>query len=312
MTRTRTRRLVCVGSVVVDIVMKVAGLPEPGGDVVAHSSMLAVGGAFNVMAAARSQSISVAYAGGHGTGPFGDMVRSSLAEIGIEIAAPAASSLDTGFTITLVAADGERTFVTAPGAEATLTRAALDSIPISPADLIYVSGYGLAYPGSGPALAGWVSRLEAGVTVVVDPGPLVAEIPPQILRDVAARCNWWTCNEREGRLVTGAASPYDSIRGLAELAGRGGILVRLGRDGCLLLMRGQDVQHSPARWVEVVDTTGAGDAHTGTFLAALAEGVKPSEAVHMANVAASIAVSRYGPATSPTAEELRSALAGED
>ena len=311
MTRPRTRRLVCVGSVVVDIVMKVPGLPEPGGDVVAHSSMLAVGGAFNMMAAARYQGTSVAYAGSHGTGPFGDMVRSSLLETGIEIIAPPATSLDTGFSITFVAADGERTFATSPGAEATLTCEALDSIPIWPADLVYVSGYGLAYPDSGPALASWLSRLEADVTVVVDPGPLVSEIPRPVLDDVAARCNWLTCNEREARLMTGAASRDDSIRSLAELAGRDGILVRLGRDGCLLLMRGHEVQHLPARSVEVVDTIGAGDVHTGTFVAALSDGLAPSEAVHRANVAASIAVSRRGPSRAPTSEELRSALAGE-
>jgi sugar/nucleoside kinase (ribokinase family) len=79
-------------------------------------------------------------------------------------------------------------------------------------DLVYVSGYGLAYPESGPALAGWLARLENGVTVVVDPGPLVAEIPRSVLR-AAARCTWWTCNEREARLMTGAAIPNDSIRG---------------------------------------------------------------------------------------------------
>jgi len=311
MNRPLSRRLVCAGSVVVDIVMKVPGLPEPGGDVVARSAKLAVGGAFNVMAAARSQGMKVAYAGGHGTGPFGDIVRSSLMERGIEIIAPAATRLDTGFSITFVTADGERTFATSPGAEATLTLDALRSVPIAPADLVYISGYGLAYPDSGPALAGWLSHLDTVVTVVVDPGPLVADIPRPLLREVAARCNWWTCNEREARLITGAASPYDSIRGLAELAGRNGVLVRLGPDGCLLLMRGHDVQLFPARPVEVIDTTGAGDVHTGTFLAALANRVEPSEAVRRANVAASIAVSQYGPATAPTLEQLRAALAAD-
>ena len=292
MTHPRTRRLVCVGSAVVDIVMKVPALPEPGGDIVAGSSRLAVGGAFNVMAAARDQGATVTYAGSHGTGSFGDMVRSSLMELGIEMIAPPATSLDTGFSITFVTGDGERTFATSPGAEARMTAQALDSIPISHDDLVYVSGYGLAYPESGPALAGWLPRLEDSVTVVVDPGPLVAEIPRPVLRAAAARCNWWTCNEREARLMTGAANPNDSIRGLAELAGRDGVLVRLGRDGCLLLMRGRDIQRLPAPSLEVADTTGAGDAHTGTFMAALAAGASPLDAVRRANLAAATAVSK--------------------
>jgi sugar/nucleoside kinase (ribokinase family) len=263
------------------------------------------------MSAARRQGLGVTYAAGHGAGPFGDMVRSSLMRIGIDIAAAAMPTLDTGFTVTFVAADGERTFVTGPGAEAIATCEGLDAVQVSPDDLVYVSGYGLSYPDSGPALARWVSRLNARVVVVVDPGPLVAEIPDAVLRPVAERCNWWTCNEREARLMTRATSPHQAIRALVEIAGRNGVLVRLGRDGCLLLMRGGDVQHLAARTVDVVDTTGAGDAHTGTFLAALAERVEPAEAVHRANVAASIAVSRLGPATAPTSEELGRALRGE-
>jgi sugar/nucleoside kinase (ribokinase family) len=108
--------------------------------------------------------------------------------------------------------------------------------------------------------------------------------------------------------MTGAASASDAIQSLAKLAGRKGVIVRLGSDGCLLQLRGLDVQHLPARPVQVVDTTGAGDAHTGAFLAALANGVEPVDAVRRANVAASIAVSRAGPATAPTADELRRAL----
>jgi sugar/nucleoside kinase (ribokinase family) len=92
--------------------------------------------------------------------------------------------------------------------------------------------------------------------------------------------------------MTGAAIPNDSIRGLAKVAGRDGVLVRLGRDGCLLLMRGRDIQQLPAPSLEVADTTGAGDAHTGTFMAALAVGASPLDAVRRANLAAATAVSK--------------------
>jgi len=299
-TRQILPRLVCAGSVVVDVVLHVPQLPDPGGDMVARGSMLAVGGAFNVMSAARAQGLTVTYAGGHGVGPFGDMVRSVLAQAGIDVAAPAAPNLDTGFTVTFVAEDGERTFVTAPGAEARLTVESLNASMISEEDFVYVSGYGLAYPDSGPALADWVSRLATGITVVADPGPLVGEIPKAILQDVASRSTWWTCNEREARLMTGGASRDESIRAVAKIAGRKGVLVRIGRDGCLLLMRDGEVQHLPGQFVRTVNTTGAGDIHTGTFMAALAAGLEPPEAVRRANLAASIVVSRQGPPTAPT------------
>ena len=46
-------RLLHLGNVVVDVVLTVPALPEPGGDVLATSTQTAAGGGFNVMAAAR-------------------------------------------------------------------------------------------------------------------------------------------------------------------------------------------------------------------------------------------------------------------
>ena len=67
--------------------------------------------------------------------------------------------------------------------------------------------------------------------------------------------------------------------------------------------------HIPAPTVRAVDTTGAGDAHAGVFLAALADGLPPDAAARRANAAAALAVTRPGPATSPTRAELNAWLA---
>jgi len=63
----------------------------------------------------------------------------------------------------------------------------------------------------------------------------------------------------------------------------------------------------PARPARALDTTGAGDAHVATLLARLAAGDDMSAAARVANIAASIAVERSGPATGPTARELEEA-----
>ena len=65
-----------------------------------------------------------------------------------------------------------------------------------------------------------------------------------------------------------------------------------------------------SRRVTAVDTTGAGDAHSGAFLAALAEGLPLLDAAAWANAAAAFAVTRPGPATSPTRTELDAWLRG--
>ena len=79
----RPGRLVFAGETIVDVLMRVPGLPERGGDLLATSAEVAVGGGFNVMAAAARQGLPVLYAGGHGTGPWGDLVRAALAAEGL-------------------------------------------------------------------------------------------------------------------------------------------------------------------------------------------------------------------------------------
>lgn len=61
--------------------------------------------------------------------------------------------------------------------------------------------------------------------------------------------------------------------------------------------------------VTAVDTNGAGDCHTGVLAAELLRGANLLEAVRVANVAAALAVTRRGPATCPTREEILHAMA---
>ena len=51
-----------------------------------------------------------------------------------------------------------------------------------------------------------------------------------------------------------------------------GVVVRLGADGCVILAPGDEPVHVPGFAVEALDSNGAGDAHVGAFLAALATG----------------------------------------
>src|SRR5262249_56653943 len=129
----------------------VTGPPGPGrgGGVRARGAEAVAGGGFSVMAAAARQGLRAAYAGAHGTGPFGTLAGAALAAEGIEAIQPARAGVDTGFVLTMVEAGGERTFLTSPGAEAPLTAADLDRVSPAARDAIYLSGYGLVH-GSNP------------------------------------------------------------------------------------------------------------------------------------------------------------------
>lgn len=299
--RLTARRLVFAGQAIVDVVLRVPWLPERGGDVLASASEVTVGGGFNVMAAAARQGLPVLYAGGHGTGPWGDLVRATLAAEGITILRPPDPDRDTGFDVALVEPGGERTFATRLGAE-TLPGTG-DDLPAGPGDFVYVSGYGFVLGGGG------VSPLPPAARLFADPGPLVAQIPGETLASVLARCDWLSCNEREAAILTGAGDPAEAARLLLGRTARASVIVRTGAAGCVLALRGHGITRVPAPAAEAIDTTGAGDTHAGVFIAALADGLPPAEAAARANAAAAFSVTRPGPATSPTRAALDAWLA---
>jgi sugar/nucleoside kinase (ribokinase family) len=75
-------------------------------------------------------------------------------------------------------------------------------------------------------------------------------------------------------------------------------------------MPGSPAVHVPAFEVTAVDSNGAGDAHVGVFVAALGDGLSPERAARRANAAAALAVTRRGPATAPSREEVDRFLDG--
>ena len=302
-------RLVFAGEAIVDVVMRVPALPRRGGDVLATSAEILAGGGFNVMAAAARQGLPVLYAGGHGTGPWGEVVRAALAAEGIGLLRPADPDRDTGFDVALVDADAERTFVTRLGAETVQGPGAWEAAPAGPGDAVYVSGYGLVPPESGPALGDWAASLSPDALLFFDPGPLVAQIPASVLHPVLSRCDWLSCNLREAaELIGGLPADTDPAEAARRLLARGAaanVIVRAGPAGCYVAELGSDAAvHVRAPQVTAVDTTGAGDAHSGVFLAALADGHSPVGAAARANAAAAFAVTRPGPAAAPDRAQL--------
>jgi sugar/nucleoside kinase (ribokinase family) len=290
------------GEAIVDVSMRVPAFPAPGADVLADSSRITAGGGFNVMAAAARQGLPVLYAGGHGTGPWGDLVRKALSAEGVEVLRHPDPLRDTGFAVALSGPDGERTYVTQLGAESVREPGCMDEVTAGPGDVVYISGYGLIPPDSGPVVAAWAASLPPGALLFLDPGPLAAQIPAPLLAQVLPRCDWLSCTAAEASLLTGITDPADAARALLSRARN--VIVRTGERGCLLALRKQRIVQVPAPAVTAVDTTGAGDAHAGAFLAALADGLPAEAAARRANAAAALAVTRRGPATAPTRVEL--------
>lgn len=316
-TATASPRLVLAGNVIADLVIEVPALPERGGDVIGSRTELYAGGGFNALTAARRLGADAVYAGLHGTGPYGDLVRRSLADEGIGTLLPVRTDGDTGFCVALVDAGGERTFVTSFGVDARMTAAETAAVAgaLRPGDTVQLSGYSLVMEINGPLLSAFAAGLPGDVRVCFDPAPLVADIPAAVLEPVLARTDWLSCNARESALMTGFSEPREAAAALrGRLAPGAGVLVRADKDGCWLAAPGSDadaVVHVPGFPVDAVDSNGAGDAHVGAFLALLGRGLDPLAAARGANAAAAYAVTRRGPATAPGLAELVAFL-GDD
>jgi sugar/nucleoside kinase (ribokinase family) len=297
-------RLLHTGQVMIDLVMAVNKLPHSGGDVLAQSASFEAGGGFNVMAAAQRNGLPVVYLGRHGTGRFGDLAREAIKAEGIRIGITHRAERDTGLCVALTEASAERSFISYIGAEGELTAEDLASVPAEAGDYVYVSGYSLLHGGKAQALVDWVLDLPRGINVVFDPGPLVDSPDEPLMQALLSRIDLWTSNSVEAVKFTGASDIAEALSRLADHLPAGVLMVvRDGPQGCWISQRG-DRQHVPGFKVAAVDSNGAGDAHAGVFVAGLAQGLSASEAALRANAAAALAVTRWGPATSPGTAEV--------
>ena len=316
-------RLVLVGSVIVDLMTEVPHLPTKGADVLAGPLVAQAGGGYNVLVAAHRLGLAVALAGRVGSGPMGSRIRAALAEIGAEVLVEVADVMvrkvyqptDSGSCVGFVEPDGERTFVTSPGVESLLRPTDLGAVDVRATDWVYLSGYDLLYPVSGPTIADWLDRV-APTHLVLDPGPLVDQIDPDLLDRVLRRTTVLTANARELALLADRTPDDPDQPLLARLAGaerplrQAMVIARDGARGAWLhratsSVGGADAtHHAPVPPVEAVDTTGAGDTHTGALIALLAQGLPAEVAVDRAGLAAAWSVTRRGSATAPTSAEL--------
>ena len=292
-------RLFCLDTVMIDIVLRIAQVPESGSDVLASEHLITTGGGYNAMSAAARQGVEAVYAGRFGRGPFSSIARTSLDHHNVTQPIEADETRDAGFCVALIDDDGERTFITSPGAEGSLRSSDLSSLDVRSADYVLVSGYNVMYPGSAEIVLEWLTGLSEDVTVAFDPSNRVMDIPNANLRAVLERADWTLCNETEASLLTGKDTLQESVVALAEQTGRAGVVVRHGESGCTVLTTGDEPIHVDGFKVTVVDTNGAGDTHSGVFLAELALGNDVIEAALRANAGAAVAISVLGPASCP-------------
>lgn len=306
-----TGRVIHTGQVVIDLTLRIEAIPEPGGDVFADEAGMAVGGGFNVLAAARRLDVTTLYAGPLGEGPFAETVRQALEEIGVAHVGPVVTG-DQGYCVAMTDARAERTFVSTRGAETRGPLDAFDNLEVLGDDVVYLSGYSLADAASAAALERLVGRLarsRTGCRSLFDVSPMVGSVSLSALESIGALEPIWSLNEREAGLLAArlgvAVEPGDHAGACKALSSRlGTVLVRAGEQGSWFADGGA-AAHTPSIPVTPVDTNGAGDAHSGVLAATLAQGMDLTTALRWANVAGALTTMHFGPATCPSGAEIR-------
>lgn len=229
------RRLVVVGSVSAEIVLSVPDLPSRGGGTRAERALSRPGGGFHVLAAARRAGLETALAGLVGTGPMGRLVAQHLQEEEVHVLLPARDG-EQGFVIVLAETDGTSTHIASPGVESQLTLGDLSRVRLRDDDVAYVSARDLLDPHTGQAIAQWCASDAglAGALLVLDPGPLVADVPDDILDAVLGRTDVLAVGPHELELLAGGGGSLALDDALAALAGM------LVPEGIVLLRQSED------------------------------------------------------------------------
>jgi len=278
-------RVIVVGSINVDLVVKAGHLPRPGETVTggAFARHLGGKGANQAVAAARAGA-AVAMIGAVGGDADGDESVAALQAEGIDVSRIRRVDAPTGVALIAVAPDGENQIVVASGAN-TLVSADDASLPNMQAGTgVVLACFEVPMPA---VIAAVLAARRIGMLAIVNPAP-AQPLPPELIGSGAIL----TPNAQELRSITAEADLEAGVSSLIA-AGATGVVVTLGADGALLA-EGTRRRTVAAQSVDVADTTGAGDTFSGVLAAWLASGCDLDEAVEAANAAAGLSVTQSG------------------
>jgi ribokinase len=261
--------VVVVGSINADLVVTLDHLPAAGETVIGGRFARHGGGkgANQAIAAARAGA-RVRFVGAVGDDDFGHAALAELEGEGIDVTAVAKTSEPTGVALIAVDREGRNQIAVASGANATVDGSGIGAL--GPDDVCLL---GFEVPDAA-VVAGARAAKEAGARIVLNPAP-ARPIPDELDRRVAIL----TPNAREAQALGGAA----------KLAAAGSLIVTRGAEGAVLIEDGIETR-IPAPRVDVVDTTGAGDAFNGVLAAGLAAGLDLEAAARRAVEAATASV----------------------
>ena len=281
-----------LGSINQDFVLKVERRPGPGETVTnAELSTHNGGKGANQAAAAALLGASVAFLGRVGDDEFGEPLVRALGEKGIDTGlVEKAPGKATGAAFITVTPDGENAITVAPGANRSLEPEDVDAASDAIGDARVLVAQ-MEIPVQTVLRAVEVAD-QRGTRTLVNLAPTF-EVP----RGLLEKLDPLVVNEHEAAFLLG--SEVEGVDGALSAApkllslGPRSVVITVGEAGAVFA-GGDPTEHLPAPEVDVVDTTGAGDAFVGALATQLAREASLEEAVAYAVRAGAAAVTKEG------------------
>ena len=258
-------KVLCLGDIMLDVTAVVGAPIKQGVETRASISTQGGGAAANVASWLAVSGTSAHLIARVGDDPAGRTVLAELDRFGVEHSHKIIPDAHTGVVVVLVDALGERTMFPDSGANSGLSPA--DLPPLDDVTAVYLSGYPLVNPMSRQGaleILGIVN--EMGLPVIFDPSTVgvLLDVGLKQVREWLTMVDVVVLNEEEAHFLSGKNNPVDAAAELLQLTPL--VVIKRGGNGALAQARGSALVQIPAIDVEVVDTTGAGDAFAAGFI----------------------------------------------
>ena len=301
--------LAVVGNVNVDLlVWPVVEIPPPGEERSVERVELRLGGSAAIAGAVLARlGAEPIVCGSVGTDALGAMALGELDQYGVETRyVHRIAGASTGTSIAFEGPDRDRSFLVSLGS---LSAYGPNLVPeeVLGSSFVLLCGYFNLPLIRGAAAIDILRRVKgAGGTTLLDTGWDHDGWPEATRREshrLLPYVDIFIPNEMEAQSLSGESDPLAAARRLAELSG-GWTVVKLGSSGTVAAGPDGAVYRASAPRVDVVDTTGAGDAFNAGLIDALSRGASWPEALRTASAVASTVVSRPSANRYPTPAEL--------
>jgi sugar/nucleoside kinase (ribokinase family) len=300
-------KVLILGGILVDHYMLVDQFPQRGQDVRILNSFYKVGGcAINVAKTLTNLGCDPYVVATVGGDQWGKMILHYLGRqrfhqncIRIEQNKP------SGYAVALVESSGERTFLTYKGCEDYFDAEMVGNDLLQEIGYVYLTGYYLLNPAYHRDMLRLLAQIrENGGKILFDPGPLVAEIAPDMLLSVIRLSSVVTPNETESEKIARKYQLAEEATGWSFAQGVDIVIEKAGGRGVRAWRRGESVTCPPYS-VKSIDTTGAGDSFAGGFIYSLINGYPLDQAIRVASACGAITTTILGPHGEFTWEDVK-------